>query len=414
MYNLYSIKRFLTLIYLRICYKIALHRVRTSIKNHNPITVYFLVSEIAKWKAQPLYDLMECDNMFRPNICIYPYDRELVLPKSSINQLLREKEDFFRNKRMRVINIWDSQKSCVDLSHFNLEGVVFYQQPWDIPPAPDPTQIANRWLTFYVPYYLVNNYNKRLELCMPLQRQVYRYIVPSEGIKDFYLKEVCKYKFAGELVGLGHPSADNILSLERTNSDFTVIYAPHFSFPYKSITRPLYYSTFLENGEYILDYAKHHKNIKWVFKPHPRLKSELELTGAWPLAKIESYYGEWERIGEACYDSDYQSMFVNSDVLLTDCGSFLTEYACTRNPVIRLVLPDHDLLPNPVLKELYSTYYNVTGNEELEATLDIVVNRKMDPQKEKRHNAINRIEFCNGPSSERILNYLSALIFKNM
>ena len=77
-------------------------------------------------------------------------------------------------------------------------------------------------------------------------------------------------------------------------------------------------------------------------------------------------------------------------------------------------MPDHDLLPNPVLKELYSTYYNVTGNEELEATLDIVVNRKMDPKKEERHNAINRIELCNGPSSERILNYLSALIFKNM
>lgn len=410
MYDIYSIKRFLTLMYLRICYKIALHKVRTSNNIHKPITVYFLVSEISKWKAQSLYDLMECDNRFHPSICIYPYDREQGLPKSSIDQLLREKESFFRNKNIRVINIWDSQKSCVDLSYFNSEGIVFYQQPWDIPPAPMPIQIAKKWLTFYIPYYLVNNYDKHLELCMPLHRQVYRYIVPSEGIKNFYLKEVSRYKFAGKLVGLGHPSVDNILCLKRTNSDFTVIYAPHFSFPYKSITRPLYYSTFLENGAYILDYAKSHKNIKWVFKPHPRLKSELEVTGAWPLEKIESYYREWEKIGEACYDSDYQSIFVNSDVLLTDCGSFLTEYACTRNPVIRLVLPGHNLLPNPALKELYSTYYCVTGNEELEVALDCVVNKKMDPQKEERNKAINQLELCNSRSSERILNYLSFLI----
>ena len=152
------------------------------------------------------------------------------------------------------------------------------------------------------------------------------------------------------------------------------------------------------------------KEIKWIFKPHPRLKSELEVTGTWSKEKILRYYEEWEIIGESCYTSDYLSLFVNSDVMLTDCGSFLTEYACTKNPIIRMVSPLLKLSPNPVLEELYSTYYCVHDNKELEKALDLLVIRRDDPNKQRRCNAIEKIGFGNNSSAENIRDYISKLL----
>ena len=403
------IKNALIIWYLRVRYKMTLFKLRKEVRREGFVQVYFFVSEIAKWKAQSLYDLMELDKRFVPVICIYPMGIESG-DDNHILTLLSEKESFFQNKNMRVTNIWDVKNKCIDMSLFKTKGIIFYQQPWDVPPAPTPLQVSRNWLTFYFPYYLVNNYAKTLELYKRLQRHIFRYIVPSEDIKNFYYKEVCRYAFAGEIVGLGHPCVDYLISTKRTNMGFTVIYAPHFSFPVKSVNRPFYYSTFLDNGELILNYAKKHREIKWVFKPHPRLKSELEITGVWSKAKIQDYYDEWEKLGEACYTSDYQSLFVNSDVMITDCGSFLSEYACTRNPIVRMVLPGLNILPHPALEELYSTYYCVCNNDELEDVFDMLLVKRNDPKKELRNKAIDKIEFCNNSSAERILEYISNML----
>lgn len=408
-YILHIIKQLLIIPYLRICYRVALYRIRKEAKIH-PINVYFFVSEIAKWKAQSLYDLMESNNRFKPIICVYPMVVETDLPLMQLDSILNEKLSFFINKKMKAINVWDIRNKCVDMAYFKSCGIIFYQQTWDVPPAPTPLQIALKYITFYIPYYLVNNYDKKLDLCMNLHRQVFRYIIPSEAIKDFYEKEVNKNKFAGKLVGLGHTCIDQFHTIVRTKMDYTVIYAPHFSFPCNSLKRPLYYSTFLDNGEFILDYAKKHREVKWIFKPHPRLKMELEVTGVWPKEKIIRYFEDWENIGSSCYNSDYQELFVNSDLMITDCGSFLTEYACTGNPIVRMVSPLLNLSPNPIIEELYSTYYCVNNNDELNTILDMCIVERLDPQRVNRNRAIEKVGLGNSSASERIITYISDLL----
>lgn len=388
---------------------IALHRLRSFAKE-SPVNVFFFVSEIAKWKAQSLYEQLELDDRFVPTICIYPMLKELELHSSQISVLLEEKLSYFRNKNMNVINIWNIHKGCLKRSYFDSCGIIFYQQTWDSPPAPSPIHIAKKFLTFYIPYYLANNYSKELDLCMSLQRHVFGYIVPSEDIKEFYYKEVSKHKFAGRILGLGHTSTDCFHTIERTKKEFTAIYAPHFSFPCSTTQRLVYYSTFLENGEFMLEYAKKHQEIKWAFKPHPRLKSELEDTGIWTKEKINKYFKEWETIGEFCYSSDYQELFVNSDIMITDCGSFLTEYACTGNPIIRMVSPLLSLSPYPIVEELYSTYYCVKNNIELEKALNLLIIKKEDPQKAIRQKAVERVGLGKHSAAAKIKDYLSNLL----
>ena len=55
------------------------------------IVVAFCVSEIAKWKAQSLYDSLEKTDDYRPVIFVYPSPLELKREAFNIELLLEEK-----------------------------------------------------------------------------------------------------------------------------------------------------------------------------------------------------------------------------------------------------------------------------------------------------------------------------------
>lgn len=396
---------FLICIFLKVAYAFSLARLRRHSKN-NPIQVIFLVSEIAKWKAQSLHDALANDDRFAPVIYVYPTNFESKLTDGELRPILAEKELYFSSKGMNVTNVWNYTEKKCSREYFNRKGVVFYQQPWDVTLAPRPMFLAIRHLTFYIPYYLVNNYSYEAELCMPLHSHVYRYIVQSPELVSFYNRKKMRM-YAGKFVGLGHTSTDGY-NQQRVNFDFTVIYAPHFSFPNKE--RPVYYSTFLSNGELILDYAKKHKEVNWVFKPHPRLKIELIESGLWSEEKVEQYYSDWESIGTTCYSADYQNLFVNSDLMITDCGSFLTEYSCTKNPIIRMLSPRLNVEPNPILQDLYSSFYVVHNDDELLHAMDSLIVQRQDPNKEAREMASTKLGLCDSCAAENIKKYLSDLL----
>ena len=40
-------------------------------------------------------------------------------------------------------------------------------------------------------------------------------------------------------------------------------------------------------GKDILDYAKSHPEINWVFKPHPRLRTELTYSNVWTKKEVD-------------------------------------------------------------------------------------------------------------------------------
>ena len=90
------IKNALIIWYLRVRYKMTLFKLRKEVRREGFVQVYFFVSEIAKWKAQSLYDLMELDKRFVPVICIYPMGIECG-DDNNILTRLSEKESFFQS-----------------------------------------------------------------------------------------------------------------------------------------------------------------------------------------------------------------------------------------------------------------------------------------------------------------------------
>lgn len=374
------------------------------------IVVAFCVSEIAKWKSQSLYDQLSQTDTYHPVIFVYPSPLELLNNSSCIDSLLAEKIRFFTDRGMDVINVWDSTSNRCVIPKVSCPDIVFYQQPWDIPPFPTPLETANYALSFYIPYYLVNNFDIELETGRLLHRLVFGYIVQNEEHAMLYDSKLRHRHYAGKRLGLGHTIVDTLTTRIAEQEDDYVIYAPHFSFPIPGLKRPVTYSSFLENGKLILEFAMQHPEIKWVFKPHPRLKYELKNTGVWSESEVDAYYAEWKKVGLVCETSDYIEHFQRSSAMITDCGSFLTEYSCMDKPLIRLYYHKDNLPPNPILEKLYGTFYYAHNNAELLELLESVICQHQDPNKTARHEEVVRVGLSQSNTSEKIIHYLNTLL----
>lgn len=374
------------------------------------IVVAFCISEIAKWKSQSLYDLLEKTGAYHPVIFVYPSSLDFNNRDSTVETLLERKMSFFAEKGMAVINVWDCNSNQCVIPKTARPDIVFYQQPWDTPPFPTPLQIADYALSFYIPYYLVNNLELRLETGLLLHRLVFGYIVQNKDLAKLYDSELKKRHYAGRCLGLGHTIVDNLTTKIADQEENYVIYAPHFSIPVPGINRPVTYSTFLDNGKLILEFAKQHPEVKWVFKPHPRLKFELKNTGVWSDSEVDAYYVEWAKVGFVCETPDYIEHFQRSSAMITDCGSFLTEYSCMDKPLIRLYYHKDNLPPNPILENLYNTFYYAHNNDELQELLESIISLHQDPNKDARHEEVTRVGLNQSNTSEKIIYYLDSLL----
>ena len=118
--------------------------------------------------------------------------------------------------------------------------------------------------------------------------------------------------------------------------------------------------------------------------------------------EIETYYRSWAEIGRVYDQGDYFDIFKSSDLMITDCASFLAEYLPSGNPLIRLINPKS--CPLDRLGNRFSDcYYNVHGEEELMQTFhDLVINGNDYLGPHRKEIAGTLIDPCQ-TSAERIL-----------
>ena len=142
----------------------------------------------------------------------------------------------------------------------------------------------------------------------------------------------------------------------------------------------------------MLNYAKKHPEINWIFKPHPNLRHMLITTKTMNETEIDAYWASWAKVGQVHEVGDYLDLFEQSSLMITDSGSFLTEYFYTSQPVIHLRRADS--VPfNSSVKKIIENYYQAYNQEELEKYLDMILVDKKDPMKEQRLKALNSDNF---------------------
>ena len=400
---------------IRRCYKSHVDRIRNR-RAGAKIKVLFIVSEIAKWKEQSLYEAMSRSEDFDPVVAISAYNgqSEGQVSNGKLEDVLAAAEAFFDrmgDKHVRAVKIAGGNRIFSDLSEFNPD-IVYYTEPWmESESRQTPEWVSRFALTCYSPYY-VPNYSCLKEACkLPLHRFLWNYYCMSKSEAKYFTNAYYPFKncrTTTSFVGVGHPALDYFNQNKRQHfSSKTIIYAPHCTIAGGTSTWIHYYGTFRWSGDFMLEYAKSNPEIKWVFKPHPQLRYGIKCAGLMSDEEIDAYYSEWRRIGTVCEDSDYQELFLDSFAMITDCGSFLSEYGATERPIIHLISSDNKYKPLSSLICLYDTYYKVHNTNELSTTLRMVIERREDPMLERRVEALKSTGMIGRNASEEIIRHLS-------
>ncbi len=369
------------------------------------IRVVFIVSENSKWGYQSLYELFEKSEKFEPIILISLLTSvHKGLDKTRNNS--KENYEFFTSRGMNVEYLYKNEK-YINLRKFKPD-VVFYEQPWDLPEKYMPQNVSNYALTFLCPYsyavlddmYIVYN-NK-------FHKYLYKYLIEHE----LNLKRYVAFDKDAEKVCYvtGYPKMDvyfdnyqGVSPVWRDPDKIKVIYAPHHSFDKK-----LNLATFQQNYQYILDLAKSHPETTWIFKPHPRFKFAVMKVGIMSEKEIDEYIDEWAQIGVVYTQGDYMDILRSSDVMITDCASFLAEYLPTKKPLIRLINKDGISL-NELGEKVSSEYYKSYNNETLGQIFNEVIINKNDYMKGKRLKLIDEVFDYNTTAAQKIFDYINNL-----
>lgn len=358
---------------------------------------------------------MEKSEYFEPIIALTISDVQTSLSKQEQKNILEKTYKYFHDKNMKCVYAYDFKAhTTIALSKFKPQ-IVFYQQPYRLAPNQDIRSVSKYALTCYIPYYLPNHKNLTLDCEREFHRNLYRFYVLNEEIENIYKQHIFE-KFGiknSNITAIGHTMLDNFYlnkSYQTNQGDF-VIYAPHWSIHHPNNDMSINLSTFNSNGKLILEYAKQHPEIKWVFKPHPTLKTALKRIG-WTDDEINNYYSEWEKIGISCYTADYLDLFKQSKALITDCGSFLLEYFCTGKPLIHLKSAFCQSKPYPFMQEIFDTFYQVKSNNELYNIFDEILLKNNDPLIDERNKLLNKNNLTNNYTAQKIIDDLYGEIFK--
>lgn len=375
------------------------------------IRILFIVSEIAKWKEQSLYEAMEKSGVFYPVVGISAWNNqsERKISTKTYSDVQVRAERFFDklgDRHVRTVTIEDGRWFYHDLSEFNPD-IVFYTEQWAPCPKQHPYDVSRYALTCFLTYYVPDFGITQIDCHQQVERMAWTYFCLGKSWARLYRRSLYLTCHCNKFVVAGHPALDRFYEQRsRLPKGNYVIYAPHFAFPHPMQQEFYLIGTFEWSGMAILEYAEAHPEVKWVFKPHPVLRGVLSEFGVMSKAEVDDYYRRWERIGLACYDSDYQDLFLESRVMITDSGSFLPEYGSTGRPVIRLICAKNKHIPPKAARDVYDTYYNVQNLDEMYSAFKMIIEDGRDPNRERRLAAVRAAGLTGCDASSNIINYL--------
>ena len=381
--------------------KEVIKKLKEKIKNNQKINVVFYIYDETKWKSQSIYDIFENNDKFTP----YIFVSKNCSPENNMNfqtkNDIKKVYNFFENKKMRVFYAYDFKKD--DYIPFNempiKPDIVFYSHPWYIYETQGPVMVSEYAITCYIPYFLATSISP-IEYYTRFHQYVENHYVLNDLIKNYYAKNMDNK--GKNLKSTGHPMLDYFYlnkNKQYENKNYT-IYAPHWSVDKNN---NLHWGTFLDLGYKILNFAKTHPELNWIYKPHPCLESYLITNKYFSKDEIDLYRKEWKNIGQIMETGDYLDLFMQSKALITDCGSFETEYFLTQKPLIHLKSNIDPTPFNPSVDKIVKSCYEAENFDELEKILNEVLIKNNDYKSDQRKKVYKELGYENNYAAKNIL-----------
>ena len=300
------------------------------------ISVVFFAMSVSMWKYQKLYERLSQHPSFRAYIVLAPspqFTKEIQ--KKDVTAM----RQWFDSQNIPYIDYDVDRGKCVDLRKEINPDLLFYPQPYDT--------ILKRQYSFYrfkdklLCYYPYAFWMAAGETWYNsvFQNFAWRLYYPTEEHREEAIKWT--HNKGCNVVITGHPTTDHFLFEEpkdvwkpQTVRKKRIIWAPHHTISRE--TNPPGTSHFLAMASMMEDIAERYESqLQIAFKPHPRLYYALCEHPDWGKRKTETYYQRWkDRTNTQLEDGDYKDLFMTSDAIIHDGGSFIVEYHYTQKPAL--------------------------------------------------------------------------------
>ena len=277
-----------------------------------------------------LVNLMKNDEDFIPKIVVVP-------------DISRGKEhmlNVYNNTKTFLIDKYDKE---IILDGYNEEKDIYndYSDNFDIIALNCPySNMANNYhtveylsqknvLTFYAGYGFPSTKYPEKAIFPTLAFSLFwRTFVDSK----YTLKSCKKYSLSHgkNTIPTGYIKMDGYSKCEiKKQEKKTILLAPHHSVNLPAL--PL--SNFMSYYNLILELPDLFPEINFIFRPHPLLFTHLINKGYWTEKQVQKYLEDIKSKG-IIYSSggDYFELFANSDAIIHDCGSYITEWLFTGKP----------------------------------------------------------------------------------
>lgn len=363
--------------------KLLTHRLR----HKERINVVFIASSLSMWRFQGLYELLSKHTRFNMSVFIMPFkaysaEQQKADAESLVSYFSSHDIPFVKQSNF-------CEKGENELQKLNPD-ILFYPQPYlgNYDDAYDYDKFKTSLLC-YIPYAFwtaTGNWSYNL----PLHNYAWKLFYST----DLHWKEAKAHAFnkGRNVEVVGYPNADDFLSDNHKDiwkpqrlKKKRVIYAPHFTIFKGGL---LEQSNFLWLGEFMQEVAeKYADKIQFVFKPHPRLFSELCKHDDWGKERAKAYYDKWDAMGNGQLQTgEFIDLFMTSDAMIHDSSSFTVEYHYSGKPVMYVAdnIEEQILNKNELGEKAMRLHYIAKTKQDIIDFIENVVLNGEDPMKQDR------------------------------
>ncbi len=316
------------------------------IKGKKKIKVVFLAIHKSVWKVDPVFKKMMDDSYFEPLILVCPYT---AYGEERMWGDMKDTYEYFEDKGYPLLSSYNKDEDrWISLEEIKPD-IVFFTNPHDLTRKEYYKDAYMNYLSCYVPYHHeVGSFGDNDSQHNQLFHNMIWNIFSAHQDSYILAKSVALNK-ASNISVTGFPAMENLIKM-KVNKNFKdvwktkderkrVIWSPHHL-----INEEVNQSNFLEYADFFKEIAeKYESKVVWAFKPHPILKSKLYLHPEWGKERTDEYYQFWQNSKFTQLElGEYEELFLSSDSMIHDCGSFLAEYIYVEKPVMYLLNNKHN------------------------------------------------------------------------
>lgn len=380
-----------------------LKNLRNKVKHGSRVKVGFLVVFDSVFQSLSLFEKMLQDDLFEPFIIVIP-----DVCRGKDNQMTRLSSTYVTLSSLYSGYVFKGYDENTD-TYVDFSGkmdIAVFNNPYDgmTHDIFGVKYLRSKVLTVFVNYFYCGKLKQELDVIKSIEFSSFWKVFLENDISQKIVTENSIRKGKNTYVS-GYVKMDGLSNVIQKHLDRKkIIIAPHHTV--KNIHSRLALSNFLRYADFILNLPNRYPDVDFVFRPHPLLFIHLLNYGIWTQRQIDKYIDRIKMIPNILYQSggEYFDVFVNSDALIHDCGSFLAEYFYTGKPQCFCLRQDKELSDNFTDNgiNMLSYVYKALNEEDITKFIDEVVVNQMD------YMHVSRLEYA---TKNLMINYPNASVY---